>query len=83
MSIAAIVEVWDMLKHEITDKADMADSLINILVSHDYSHQEIKEAFWQDDHVLDALSYHTEYDEEEDEEEEEYYEDDEEDDDWD
>lgn len=81
MSIAAVAEVWDMLKSEITDKADMADSLINILVGHDYSHQEIKEAFWQDEHVLDALSFHTEYD---DEEEEEYYEEDEdEDDDWD
>ncbi len=57
---------------------DAADSLINLLIDHNYDSVDIKAAFKGDRDIIDALKFYTDQQDEEydDEDEEDSYEDD-------
>jgi hypothetical protein len=81
MSLEFTAEIWDALRSHIdfNDRSEAADSLINLLIDHNYEPEDIKDAFRGEKEVLSALKdYLEQQDVEEDYEE---YEDDA--DDWD
>ena len=61
MTIEFIAEVWDTLASHIDlhERKDAAESLINLLVDHNYEPADIKEAFAGKKDVLTALRYYT------------------------
>ena len=74
MSLDFTVEVWDALSSHIdfNDRADAADTLVNLLIDNNYEADDIKDAFRGNKTVLKALKGYLEqhdveeYDEEED-----------------
>lgn len=74
MSLDMVVEVWDTLRSHVdaNDRKDAADSLINLLIDHNYEASDIKDAFKGDKDVISALKYYAEqHDAEEEYEEDE------------
>jgi hypothetical protein len=57
MSLEVIAEVWKALKPDLeyNSVSAAADSLVNILVDHDYNPADIKEEFRKDKVVMEAL----------------------------
>ena len=82
MSLEFTAEIWDALRSHIdfNDRSEAADSLINLLIDHNYEPEDIKDAFRGEKEVLSALKDYLEQQDIEDDYEE--YEDDA-DDDWD
>lgn len=76
MSLDIVSETWTaLLSHiDLNERKDAADTLVSLLIDHDYEAHEIKEAFSGHREVLSALKYYIEQhdsDEYEDEEEDE------------
>jgi hypothetical protein len=81
MSLDFVAEVWEVLISHIdfNDRADAADTLVNLLIDNDYEASDIKEAFRGDKEVITALKEYTDQIEEE---YEEYDDDSESDEEW-
>lgn len=62
MSLDMISEVWETLRSHIdaNDRKDAADSLINLLIDHNYETFDIKSEFKGDKDVMAALKYYAE-----------------------
>lgn len=80
MAVDIVHEVWQELKRHIstTDRAEAADSLINVLIDNDYDADQIRDAFKGDNDIKRALKSflddaEPDPDEEDDEEEYEDY----------
>ena len=54
MDLELVSQVWQELKHQVTDKADAADALVTILMENGGNIDEIKSAF-NDRDVTKAL----------------------------
>jgi hypothetical protein len=83
MSLDFASEIYEALRYHIdfNDQKEAADTLINLLIDHDYEPEDIKESFRGNKEVLTALKdYLVEHDLGEDEDEDE---EDEDDDEWD
>ena len=84
MSAEVASEIWGELKRyvNIVDRMDAAESIVAILIDHDHSVEEIRDAFKGDSDIKKALTAYMDNDkdyaedEEEDPEEEDYNEDD-------
>jgi hypothetical protein len=83
MSLQLAYEIWKTLKPtiETSDTDTAAESLVSFLVDEDYSPEEIKQVFFGDADIKEALAFYLEspedsYYRDEDEEEEEYDDDD-------
>ena len=79
MAVDIVYEVWQELKRHIgtTDRAEAADSLINVLIDNDYDADQIRDAFKGDNDIKRALqSFLDDAEEELDEEDEDDYNDD-------
>jgi hypothetical protein len=84
MSLQLAYEIWKTLKPNIEtgDTDTAAESLVSFLVDEDYSPEEIKQAFFGDADIKEALEFYLESPEDiyhSDEEEDEWYEEEEED----
>ena len=76
MAVDIVHEVWQELKRHIStsDRADAADSLVNLLVDNDYDADQIRDAFKGDNDVKRALqSFLDDAEEDLDEEDEDDY----------
>lgn len=79
MAVDIVYEVWQELKRHITtgDRAEAADSLVNLLIDNDYDADQIRDAFKGDNDVKRALqSFFDDVEEDLDEEDEDDYKDD-------
>lgn len=79
MAADLVYEVWQELKRHIStgDRAEAADSLVNVLIDNDYDAEQIRDAFKSDNDVKRALqSFLDEAEEDLDEEDEDNYKDD-------
>jgi hypothetical protein len=85
MSLEFTVEVWDALRPHIdfNDRSEAADSLINLLIDHNYEAGDIKDAFRGDKEVLNALKDYLEQHDVEDSYDDEDYDCDSDDEEWD
>lgn len=74
MSIDLVADTWSEIKRFIivTDRADAADALVNLLVDNNFDPDDILDAFQGDADVKKALGQFGK-DTQDDEEEEEYY----------
>lgn len=75
MAVDLVYEVWQELKRHIntTDRAEAADSLINLLIDNDYDADQIKNAFKGDNDMKRALqSFLDDTEEDPDEEDDDY-----------
>ena len=81
MSLDFVSEVWDALRSHIdfNERAEAADSLINLLIDNNYEPEDIKDAFRGDKDLLSALKGYVEQHDTE----EEYEEDEDQDEEWD
>lgn len=77
MKLDLLAEVWTMMKDSIipTDREQVANNLVLILIDNDWSAANIKAAFRGDFDVLEALKDYGDIHAEEDEDEVEYEED--------
>lgn len=78
MAVNLVQEVWQELKRHIntSDRADAADTLVNLLIDNDYDAEQIRDAFKDDNDVKRALqSYLDDVEEDLDEEDEDDYDD--------
>jgi hypothetical protein len=80
MSLDFVNEIYQALRYHIdfNDQKDAADTLVNLLIDHDYEPEEIKESFRGSKEVLVALKDYLEEHDLGEEYEEEYEEDDDE-----
>jgi len=79
MAADLVYEVWQELKRHITmgDRAEAADSLVNVLIDNDYDADQIRDAFKGDNDVKRALqSFLDDAEEDLDEEDQDDYNDD-------
>jgi len=79
MAADLVYEVWQELKRHINagDRAEAADSLVNVLIENDYDADQIRDAFKGDNDVKRALqSFLDDAEEDLDEEDEDDYNDD-------
>ena len=67
MSLDFVAEVWEaVISHvDLNDRAEAADTLVNLLIDNDYEASDIKEAFRKDKEVITALKEYTDQIEEE------------------
>ena len=79
MAVDLVYEVWQELRHHIqsADRADAADSLVNLLIDNDYDAEDIRAAFKGDNDVKRALQSYLDDAEEELDDDEDDYDDDE------
>jgi hypothetical protein len=78
MSVDLSREIWNELKRYVNtvDRADAAETLINVLIDNDVDADEIRDVFKGDTEVKRALtSYLKDHEEEHDDEDEDDYED--------
>jgi hypothetical protein len=82
MKLDFISEVWDALRDHIdlNDRGDAADTLINLLIDHNYEADDIKDSF-KDRDINKALKYYADQ-HDADDEDDEHDEDDEADNHW-
>lgn len=78
MSVELSTEIWAELKRYINsvDRAEAAETLVNVLIDNDHDAEEIKTAFKGDGDVKRALADYLKEEEELEEEEEDDYDDD-------
>lgn len=57
MAVDIVYEVWQELKRHISvgDRAEAADSLVNLLIDNDYDAEQIRDAFKGDNDIKRAL----------------------------
>ena len=76
MSAEVASEIWGELKRyvNVVDRMDAAESIVSILIDHDHSVDEIKDAFKGDSDIKKALTAYLDNDKDyvEEEEEEEF-----------
>lgn len=74
MKLAPIAEVWQMMRESIisTDRDQVAENLVAILIDNDFSATDIRSAFRDDSDVITALKYHVDDAIDYEEEEEDY-----------
>lgn len=67
MSLDFVAEVWEVLISHVdfNDRAEAADTLVNLLIDNDYEASDIKEAFRKDKEIITALKEYTDQIEEE------------------
>lgn len=84
MSLDFVSEVWGALYSHIdfNERKEAADTLINLLIDHNYETDDIKDAFRGEKEVLSALKNYISEREDESEYEDEDYDSDLDDDDW-
>lgn len=75
MSVDTASEIWSELKRyiNVVDRSDAAESVVGIMIDHDYDVEEIREAFKGDSDIKKALTAYLDNDQdfaEEDAEEE-------------
>jgi hypothetical protein len=78
MSVELSREIWNEIKRYVNtvDRADAAETLINVLIDNDVDADEIRDVFKGDTEVKRALtSYLKDHEEEHDDEDEDDYED--------
>ena len=86
-SLTLLVEMWQAVKESViaSDRAQVADNVVSLLVDHDISPEEIRRAFRGEGDIIDSLKFYIDDDEswiaDEDEDEIEYSFDDHDDDD--
>jgi hypothetical protein len=82
--IEVTADMWTELKRFISppDRADAADIVVNLLVDHDISYENIKSAFAGDSDIKKAIGIHASMDDVEEVEDDEDDEDDDYEDDW-
>ena len=70
-------EIWSELKRyiNVVDRSDAAESVVGIMVDHDYDVEEIREAFKGDSDIKKALTAYLDNDRDYAEEEEEEFDD--------
>ena len=75
MSLDFVAEVWEALRSHVdfNDRTDAADTLVNLLIDHNYEAEDIKEAFRGDKELLSALKGYLEQHEDEQEYDDEEY----------
>ena len=78
MSVELSKEIWDELKRYVNtvDRAEAAETLVNVLIDNDIDADEIKDTFKSDGEVKRALAHYLKDHEDEEDEEEDYDEDD-------
>lgn len=66
-----IGEIWSELKRYMNsvDRADAADTVVSVLIDHDFSGEDIRDAFRGDDDIKRALAEYLDTDKDEDEDE--------------
>jgi hypothetical protein len=66
MAVDIVYEVWSELKRHIStgDRAEAADSLVNVLIDNDYDADQIRDAFKGDNDVKRALQSFLDLDDE-------------------
>lgn len=64
MAVDLVQEVWQELKRYIgpSDRSDAADTLINLLIDHDYDAEQIRDAFKGDNDIKRSLREYLEED---------------------
>lgn len=74
MSVDLAHDLWQELKRyiSVTDRADAADTVVNLLIDNDYDAEDIKSGFGGDADIKRALSEYLIDDSAEDEDEEDY-----------
>jgi hypothetical protein len=88
MKLDLVAELWEVVKTSIisSDKPEVADSVVSMLVDHGCAVDEIREAFRGDHAIIESLKYYSNEEWVEDEQEDEWTldhdDDDESDDDW-
>lgn len=77
MSVDTASEIWSELKRyiNVVDRSDAAESVVGIMVDHDYDVEEIREAFKGDSDIKKALTAYLDNDRDYAEEEEEEFDD--------
>ena len=77
MSVDTASEIWSELKRyiNIVDRSDAAESVVSILVDHDYDVEDIRDAFKGDSEIKKALMAYLDNDRDYAEEEEEEFDD--------
>lgn len=65
MNLDFISEVWDALRSHVdsNERASAAESLVSLLIDHNYEVDDIKESF-RDKDVVKALKFYTEHEDE-------------------
>lgn len=79
MSVELSKEIWDELKRYVNtvDRAEAAETLVNVLIDNDIDADEIKDTFKSDTEVKKALAHYLkDHEEDEDDEDDEYFEED-------
>jgi hypothetical protein len=74
MSVELAKEIWDELKRYVNtvDRAEAAETLVNVLIDNDVNADEIKDTFKSDTEIKRALAHYLkDHDDEEDDEEDE------------
>ena len=79
MSVDVAYDIWTELRRFLStpDRAEAADSLVNVLIDNDYDAEEIRTAFKGDNDVRQALQSYLDDAEEDTEEDSEDYDEDE------
>jgi len=77
MAVDLAHDLWQELKRYISvpDRADAADTVVNLLVDNDYDAEQIRDAFKGDNDIKKALQSFLDEEENLDEEEEDDYDD--------
>ena len=77
MSVDTASEIWSELKRyiNVVDRSDAAESVVSIMVDHDYDVEDIREAFKGDSDIKKALIAYLDNDRDYAEEEEEEFDD--------
>ena len=74
MSVELAQELWNELKRYVStvDRADAADTVVNLLIDNDYSIEDIRSTFKGDSEVKQALQGYIDDHEGDDEDEDDY-----------
>ena len=64
-SLTLLAEMWSAVKESVisSDRAQVADNVVSLLVDHDISPEEIRRAFRSEGDIIDALKFHIDDDE--------------------
>jgi hypothetical protein len=63
--LTLLAEMWSAVKESVisSDRAQVADNVVSLLVDHDISPEEIRRAFRSEGDIIDALKFHIDDDE--------------------
>jgi len=86
--LSLALELWEVVKPSIisSDRPEVADAIVSMMVDHGYAANDIREAFRRDFDIIESLKYYSNEEWVEDEQEDEWTldhdDDDDSDDDW-